>query len=149
MQSELKKAGMDVTVEKLSAAAVTARAESAEGNFNILYRTFTGFTNEDPHMLFTWYNSANIPPKQTNNRDRFLNADVDRLTIAGYQETDPEKRKQIYSQVQDIITREVPDIPLASIFQTVGVKKGVHDILPDVRGSYYYLHDVWIEPSAR
>jgi peptide/nickel transport system substrate-binding protein len=149
VQSELKKAGMDVSVEKLSAAAVTARAESAEGNFNMLFRTFVGFTNEDPHVLFTFYNSANIPPKATNNRDRFLNADVDKLTIAGYQETDPEKRKQIYWQVQDIVAREVPDIPFAAIYQTVGVKKGVHDIKPDVRGSYYYLNDVWIEPSAR
>jgi peptide/nickel transport system substrate-binding protein len=149
VQSELKKVGMDVSVEKLSAAAVTARAETAEGTFNLLYRTFVGFTNEDPHVLFTDYNSANIPPRQTNNRDRFNNPDVDKLTIAGYQEPDPEKRKQIYFQVQDIVAKQVPNIPLFEVYQTVGVKKGVHGILPDARGSYYYLNDVWIEPAAR
>ncbi|MFI5268226.1 MAG: ABC transporter substrate-binding protein [Chloroflexota bacterium] len=149
VQSELKKVGMDVSVEKLSAAAVTARAETSEGTFNLLYRTFVGFTNEDPHVLFTDYNSANIPPKQTNDRDRFSNPDVDKLTIAGYQEPDPEKRKQIYWQVQDILTKEVPNIPLFEVYQTVGVKKGVHDIIPDARGTYYYLNDAWIDPSAR
>ncbi|HLG69108.1 MAG TPA: ABC transporter substrate-binding protein [Chloroflexota bacterium] len=149
VQSELKKVGMDVSVEKLSSAAVTARAENAEGNFNILFRTFVGFTNEDPHVFFTLYNSANMPPQKTNDRDRFKNDEVDKLTIQGYQETDPEKRKQDYWRVQDILSQEVPDIPLAEIYQTVGIKKGVHDIMPDARGSYYYLNDVWIEPSAR
>jgi peptide/nickel transport system substrate-binding protein len=149
VQSALKQAGMDVSVEKLSAAAVTARAEKEEGTFNLLFRTFVGFTNEDPNVLFTDYNSANIPPKQTNNRDRFSNPDVDRLTVAGYQEPDPEKRKQIYWQVQDILAKQVPNIPLLEVYQTVGMKKGVHGILPDARGTYYYLNDVWIEPSAR
>ena len=149
VQSALKQAGMDVSVEKLSAAAVTARAEKEEGTFNLLFRTFVGFTNEDPNVLFTDYNSANIPPKQTNNRDRFSNPDVDRLTVAGYQEPDPEKRKQIYWQVQDILAKQVPNIPLLEAYQTVGMKKGVHGILPDARGTYYYLNDVWIEPSAR
>lgn len=145
VQAALKQAGMDVSVEKLSAAAVTARAEKEEGTFNLLFRTFVGFTNEDPNVLFTDYNSANIPPKQTNNRDRFSNPDVDRLTVAGYQEPDPEKRKQIYWQVQDILAKQVPNIPLLEVYQTVGMKKGVHGILPDARGTYYYLNDVWIE----
>jgi peptide/nickel transport system substrate-binding protein len=149
VQASLKTVGMDMKVEKLSAAAVTSRAETAEGSFNVLYRTVQGWTNEDPHLLFTEYNSFNIPPKQTSNRARYSNPEVDKLTVAGYQESDPDKRKQIYYQVQDILAKDVPVVPFASIYSTLAYKKGIHDIEPDVRGTYYYLNDVSMEPSAR
>ena len=29
------------------------------------------------------------------------------------------------------------------------MKAGVNGLRPDVRGTYRYLHDVWLEPSAR
>jgi peptide/nickel transport system substrate-binding protein len=149
IQAALKNVGVNMTVEKLSAAAVTSRAETAEGNFNVLYRTVQGWTNEDPHLLFTEYNSFNIPPRQVNNRARYSNPEVDKLTVAGYQEPDAEKRKQIYWQVQDILVKDVPVVPFMSIYSTLAYKKGIHDIEADVRGTYYYLNDVWIEPSAR
>ena len=81
--------------------------------------------------------------------DLYNEPEVDKLTEQGLRELDPAKRKQIYFQVQDLLVKQAVNVPLLSEFRNLAVKKGVHGLMPDVRGTYLYLHDVWIEPGAR
>jgi len=51
--------------------------------------------------------------------------------------------------VQEILAQQAVTVPVVSMYRNVVVKRGVHDVRPDVRGTYRYLHDVWIERNAR
>ena len=46
------------------------------------------------------------------NRWRYRNAEVDRLTTAGREELDRDKRIQIYAEVQRLVAGDVPIVPL-------------------------------------
>ncbi|MFI5267014.1 MAG: ABC transporter substrate-binding protein [Chloroflexota bacterium] len=147
-QSELKKVGIDLKLEKLSSAGEDQRLQA--GTFNLLFRLPFGWTNEDPHLLYAHYNSKNLAPKGTSNDDHVSNPEVDQLTEQADQEKDPAKRKDLYFKIQDILTKQiVPNVPLVSRYQVMAVKKGVHDVTPDIRGTYLYLYPAWIEPGAR
>jgi peptide/nickel transport system substrate-binding protein len=147
-QAELKKVGMDMKLEKISAAGQDQRLQA--GTFNLLFRLPFGWTNEDPHLLYAHYDSKNQWPKGTSNDDRIHNADLDQMLEQADQEKDPAKRKDLYFKIQDMLAKQiVPNVPLISRFQNLAVKKGVHDITPDIRGTYLYLYPAWIEPSAR
>jgi peptide/nickel transport system substrate-binding protein len=69
----------------------------------------------EPDMMYHFYHSDRIPvPEDWNrgNRWRYRNPEVDRLLIAGRQEPDQAKRKEIYAQLQSIVARDLPIVPL-------------------------------------
>jgi peptide/nickel transport system substrate-binding protein len=75
------------------------------------------FNSNDPDDLFYWY-SSQIPKTPTGTGGNLpayfhqygFQAEIDRLTAAGARETDQEKRKQIYFQIQQLLHDEAPVI---------------------------------------
>jgi len=83
------------------------------GNYQIATMQTAEIT--EPDYYFAYFNSSRIPTetdRDGNNRWRYRSADVDRLTEAGRRETDPAKRKAIYAEVQRLVARDLPVIPL-------------------------------------
>ena len=78
---------------------------------------YSWFNSNDPDVMFYWH-SSQIPDSPTGtggNLPAYFNqynfqAEIDRLTAAGAAETDQEKRKQIYFQIQELLHQEVPVI---------------------------------------
>jgi ABC-type transport system substrate-binding protein len=71
------------------------------------------------------------------------------MTEAAYQELDQQKRQDMYMKLQEMLVAESVHIPLVSMYRNIAVKAGVNGLRRDVRGTYRYLQDVWLEPSAR
>jgi peptide/nickel transport system substrate-binding protein len=78
---------------------------------------YSWFNSNDPDDMFYWH-SSQVPDSPTGtggNLPAYFNpynfqAEIDRLTAAGAAETDQEKRKQIYFQIQQLLHDEVPVI---------------------------------------
>jgi ABC-type transport system substrate-binding protein len=147
VQSQLQAVGIKLTVEKLSRAAGNDRVNG--NDWHLYFHQPWGWTNEDPHILYTNFHSSNVPPLADSNRDKVNLPELDRLLEEAYQTLDAPKRQELYLRAQEIVAREAVAVPLISMYRNVAVRKGVHGIMSDIRGTYSYLHDVWIEPSAR
>ncbi len=79
------------------------------GNFQTFTSTWVGIT--DPDIYHYVFHSGQIPPVGAN-RGSFENATVDELVVAAREESDPALRKKYYSQVQKLISLELPYVDL-------------------------------------
>ncbi|HYP59337.1 MAG TPA: ABC transporter substrate-binding protein [Thermomicrobiales bacterium] len=76
---------------------------------------YSWFNSNDPDNMYYWH-SSQIPPDPTGAGGNAIayffplnfQAKVDELTVAGAKETDPEKRKAIYIELQHLIFDETP-----------------------------------------
>jgi peptide/nickel transport system substrate-binding protein len=69
----------------------------------------------EPDMYYVHFHSSRIPTPQQpelQNRWRYRNAEIDHLLEAGRTTLDRGERKRIYSEVQKILARDLPIIPL-------------------------------------
>lgn len=84
-------------------------SDVGKGNFQMYSLTWVGVT--EPDMFFEVFHSAKAPPNGLN-RGGFADPVVDRLTEEGRRLAGPEERKAVYAEVQKILARELPIIPL-------------------------------------
>ena len=88
-------------------------ADIKKGNFQLASMQ-TGSVVE-PDYFYTFFHSQRIPnPEEPHGKNRwhFRNSKLDGLTEAARVEMDPEKRKELYAGVQEIIAEEVPVVAL-------------------------------------
>jgi peptide/nickel transport system substrate-binding protein len=79
------------------------------GNFQIFTSTWVGVT--DPDIFHYIFHSGMMPPDGAN-RGSYQNPIVDELLDLARRETNPELRRQYYSQVQKLIALELPYVSL-------------------------------------
>lgn len=107
LQDQREKIGVDLEVRSLELA--TLFADLTRGNFQLSYLKWVG-ANNDPDVLALVFSTKRIPPNGSN-RGRYQNPKVGELTDAIRVEMDQQKRKELTSQVQQIIAEDLPYIP--------------------------------------
>jgi peptide/nickel transport system substrate-binding protein len=108
---QLADVGLDVEVRAFEFA--TFFADIKRGNYELATMQTTPIT--EPDFYHFYFHSTHIPDAHDpdgGNRWRYRNPEIDRLTEAGRREQDPTRRKAIYADVQRIIARDVPIVPL-------------------------------------
>ncbi len=108
---QLEDVGIGVDLRSFEFA--TFFTDVKQGNFQIA--TMQSGNIAEPDMMYHFFHSERIPvPEDLNrgNRWRYRNPEADRLLLAGRQEQDQAKRKDIYAQLQRIVARDLPIIPL-------------------------------------
>jgi peptide/nickel transport system substrate-binding protein len=108
MQQELRAAGIELSLR--SAEFGTFYSDVTRGAFQMYMLRWIG-SNEDPDFLRNAFASSSFPPKGFN-RGRYSNAQVDSLLTRANAETDETARRRDYVQVQQILARDLPSIPL-------------------------------------
>jgi peptide/nickel transport system substrate-binding protein len=106
-------AGIGIDVEVRSFEFATFFADVKKGVYQMASMQTAEIT--EPDFYYTYFHSSWIPSADNPdgyNRWRYVNPEVDRLTVAGRRELDREKRKAIYAELQRIIADDVPIIPL-------------------------------------
>jgi peptide/nickel transport system substrate-binding protein len=109
--AQLAEVGLDVEVRPFEFA--TFFADVKRGAYELATMQTTPIT--EPDFYHFYFHSSRIPDAHDpdgGNRWRYRNGDVDRLTEAGRRELDPARRKAIYADVQRIVARDVPVVPL-------------------------------------
>jgi peptide/nickel transport system substrate-binding protein len=108
MQQQMRAAGIEL--ELRSAEFGTFYSDITRGAFQMYMLRWIG-SNEDPDFLRYAFATASFPPKG-GNRGRYSNPQVDSLLAQANAETDEAARRRDYVQVQQILARDLPSIPL-------------------------------------
>ncbi|RVU47901.1 ABC transporter substrate-binding protein [Lujinxingia sediminis] len=122
--SKFRRSMAELIAQQLGEVGIAVRVRSYEwGTFfhDVRSRNFAMTTLQWPSVLepslYRWiFHSDNIPSPDNRaagaNRGAYRNARIDELLEAGDRETDPDKRRAIYSEVQQILARELPYVSL-------------------------------------
>jgi peptide/nickel transport system substrate-binding protein len=101
IQAMLSEVGIALTVEALSSQASLAKYQENQHHIGRL-----GEITNDPSAMCFPIHSKNITGGTQGNRSRYSNPEVDRLCDEAAQETDWERRVELYEQLQRIVADE-------------------------------------------
>lgn len=137
IQGQLADVGIAVTIRSYEWGTFFSDVKS--GNFQLFSLQWVGIN--DPDIFYDLFHSQAIPPNGSN-RVRFKNEKMDRLVEAGRVLGDPEKRKRVYKEVQEIFREERPYISLWHTKNVAVMKKEVTGYTLYENGDFYSLKDV-------
>lgn len=108
-----------------------------KGNFQL----FTLSTGEvaEPNLLMRYFHTKYMPTRENpdagHNRVRYKNPEIDALLEAGQREMDRPRRRAIYSQVQKLLARDLPMLPMWHIDNVVVRREPVqgYQLLPSAQ----------------
>ncbi|MFW7377916.1 MAG: ABC transporter substrate-binding protein [Oligoflexus sp.] len=103
--SQLRKVGIEVLVEPMEWGRFKQDIEA--GRVQMWGLTWVGF--KDPDIFRYAFSSETIPPNG-GNRGHYNNPKIDKLLNLGRITVDQKKRKEIYEEVQNILSKELPYI---------------------------------------
>jgi ABC-type transport system substrate-binding protein len=104
--------------------------------------------NQDPVFLRDLFYSSEAPtPTRTagRNRTRYRSAEFDRVIDEAVNTLDPSKAKPLYAQAQQIVSRDLPMLPLWYPNVMVVARKGVENIEVDPSNDYSFLRSVTVQ----
>ena len=107
LKEQLARVGIELEVRGYEWG--TFYADVKKGNFHLYSLEWIGVV--DPDIYYHLFHSASVPPNG-NNRGRYRNAEIDALLERGRSEMNVDDRRHIYGEVQRILARDLPYIPL-------------------------------------
>lgn len=134
LAAQLGDVGIEVDVRSFEFGTFFADIKS--GNYQLASMQTAAIT--EPDFYFTYYHSSRIPTESdphTHNRWRYRNERVDELTARGRRTVDRDERIRIYGEVQEILARDLPIIPLwhEDNVAVVNVDVDGYELLPNAR----------------
>jgi peptide/nickel transport system substrate-binding protein len=122
IQNSLREVGIPVNIETLEDN--TLREAQRNGQYQLTAGRWVG-GNQDPIFLrdlFTYLTGGNF------NRGRYRNPELDKILGEAVTTADRAKAKSLYAEAQDVISREVPMLPLWYTNNIVIARKHVGNI---------------------
>jgi peptide/nickel transport system substrate-binding protein len=108
IQQQLRQAGIDLNIR--SSEFGTFYSDITHGSFQMYILRWIG-VNQAPDIFRYAYATDSFPPKG-GNRGHYSNPQLDALVAKAAAETDQATRRAEYIQVQQILARDLPGIPL-------------------------------------
>jgi peptide/nickel transport system substrate-binding protein len=144
IQNYLKNVGVPVSIE--TAELNTLFDELRRGNFQIFYGQWVG-GNQDPIFFKDLFATSEIPTeaRASRNRSRYSNKEVDAILDEAVNTFDRDKAKQLYARVQDIVSRDVPVLPLWYQANIVIARKSVGNIKVDASGDWRFVRTLTVQ----
>lgn len=141
IQDYLKQVGIPVNIETLETAILIDQQNT--GQFQMASGSWIG-GNQDPIFLRDLFDSTEIPVAEHRgrNRSRYSNKEFDGLVEEAATTSDREKAFGLYSRAQDIISRDVPMLPLWYPANMVVARKNVEDIKVDGSGDWGFIRNL-------
>lgn len=143
LQQQLRDVGIALDIRTFEPA--TFLSDVMHGAFQFYSLRWIG-GNEDPDIFHYVFDSSQFPPNGAN-RSYYYNPQLDALVAQGNAETDQNKRKQIYAQIQQILAEQLPYINLWYFDNVIVASKRVQGLKFDPSGSYDFLRTVKLAQS--
>jgi len=138
LQQQLQEAGIHMEIQTNEFG--TFFADVQKGNFQAYSLRWIG-GNNDPDIFDLIFNSNRVPPNGSN-RGHYSNPEVDRLIAIGRGETDMEKRRAAYWEVQRIVAEELPYVSLWYVGNVAIVNKRIEGMKLYPAGDYEFLTQI-------
>jgi peptide/nickel transport system substrate-binding protein len=143
IQSALADVGINVQIETLEVG--TIRTQLAQGQFQMYTGIWVG-GNQDPIFLRDLFSSSKIPGGTVGccNRSRYSNSDVDAILADAVSAVDRDSAKTLYVKAQEIVSRELPLLPLWYPANIVVANKRIGNIKISGSGDWSFVKDVTV-----
>ena len=141
IQNYLKEVGIPVEIQ--TPEQNTLFDELRRGNFQIAYSQWVG-GNQDPIFYKDLFATSEIPTQTrvSRNRSRYSNKELDALLDEAVNTFDRQKGLELYKQIQDIVSRDVPVFPLWYQSNVVIAKKNVQNIQVNASGDWGFVKNL-------
>ena len=141
IQSALNDVGLNVRIETLEVN--TIRQQLAQGQFQIYTGQWVG-GNQDPIFLRDLFSSTKIPGGAISccNRSRYSNPEVDKTVEEAVNSVDRTKAKELYGKTWDIVSSELPLLPLWYPGNMVVYNKRIGGIKISPNGDWSFIKDI-------
>ncbi len=143
IQNYLKEVGIPVSIE--TAESNTLFDQLRYGQFQIAYGQWVG-GNQDPIFYKDLFATSEIPTqtRAARNRSRYSNKELDGLLEEAVNTWDRQKALSLYTRIQEIVSREVPVLPLWYQANMVIAKKSVGNIQVNASGDWGFVRSVTV-----
>jgi peptide/nickel transport system substrate-binding protein len=135
--------GVDLRVYEFA----TLFADLKKGNFQMSLMQIPEIS--EPDLYINFFDSRRIPTRDNldagGNRERYRNAEVDKLIIEGRRTLDRAGRKRVYSEIQKILARDVPVVSLWHEDNVVAMRQRVQGFVMLPTAQLSGLDRVWKE----
>src|SRR5215813_8463786 len=144
IQNYLEQVGIPVDIQPCE--FTTLLDQLRYGQFQMTYGQWVG-GNQDPNFYKDLFASSEIPTqtRAARNRGRYENKELDALLEEAINTYDHAKAAPLYARAQDIVSRDVPLLPLWYQANMVIAKKSVGNIHVDASGDWGFVKDLTIE----
>lgn len=141
IQNYLKEVGIPVEIQ--TPEQNTLFDELRRGNFQIAYSQWVG-GNQDPIFFKDLFATSEIPTqtRPSRNRSRYSNPELDKLLEEAVNTFDREKGRGLYTNIQAIVSRDVPVFPLWYQSNIVIAKKNVQNIQVNASGDWGFVRSL-------
>ena len=141
IQNYLKDVGVPAEIQ--TPEANTLFDELRRGNFQIAYSQWVG-GNQDPIFYKDLFATSEIPTetRPSRNRSRYSNNNLDTLLEEAVNTFDRPKARDLYRQIQDIVSRDVPVFPLWYQSNIVIARKNVGNIQVNASGDWGFVRNL-------
>jgi peptide/nickel transport system substrate-binding protein len=141
IQNALKEVGVPVEIQ--TPEQNTFFDELKRGNFQISYSQWVG-GNQDPIFYKDLFATSEIPTetRPSRNRSRYSNKELDALLDEALNTFDRQKGLELYRKVQEIVSRDVPVLPLWYGANVVIAKKNVQNIQVNASGDWGFVRNL-------
>jgi peptide/nickel transport system substrate-binding protein len=147
IQNQLKAVGLPVEIESFELNTMLEHLRL--GQFQLTTSRWVG-GNLDPIFYKDLFMSTEIPSQERpgRNRSRYSNPELDRLlqeALATDYIKEKDKARALYTQIQDIVSRDVPLLPLWYPANMVVARKSVGNIKVDASGDWGFVRSLTVE----
>ena len=103
--------------------------------------------NQDPIFLRDLFASNESPDKKPGgrNRSRYSNPELDKLVQEAVNSTDKAKAKDLYIKAQEIVSRDLPLLPLWYPSNMVVASKRINNIKINPSGDWSFIKDITVD----
>ncbi|MGF1490966.1 MAG: peptide ABC transporter substrate-binding protein [Microcoleaceae cyanobacterium] len=138
IKQSLESIGVEVELKSIDASVFFSGDPANPETLNHFYADLQEFTtgndSPDPSAYMKWRTCDEIAQKsndwQRNNYARYCNPEYDKLWQQANQETDPEKRAQLYKAMDELLRREMVLLPLVHRADANGVSNRLSGVDP-------------------
>jgi peptide/nickel transport system substrate-binding protein len=138
LQQQLREVGIALDIRSYEFA--TFYADVTKGAFQLYSLRWVGGSNQDPDVFENVFDTASFAPKRAN-RGYYSNPEVDRLIAEGRRSVDETKRAAVYSQVQEILNRDLPYVHLWWGDNVLVHTRRLENVKLTPAGNYDFLRD--------
>lgn len=141
IQNALTEIGLNVRIE--TAESNVVRDQLRLGQFQMYTGAWIG-GNQDPIFLKDLFTTAQIPGEGVAccNRGRYSSPELDAILKSAVNELDRAKAKDLYGKAQEIISRDLPMLPLWYPANMVVANKRIGNIKISASGDWSFVKDI-------
>jgi len=143
LQSSMNDVGLNIRIETMDVNVL--RKKLAQGEFELYTGVWIG-GNQDPIFFRELFTTAKIPGPTASccNRGRYSSPEVDQAVDSAINSTDKEAAKALYQKAWDLVSADVPLLPLWYPANIVVATKRVGNIHINPSGDWGFLKDVTV-----